>query len=243
MYLEGGDTWFRDVPVPVHDYFAIEGLEDGEGDVAQLTGAEGTFADGMTLTYEGEGLYIDRLSAREPAVDLLWNSNPSFAVAVAHDGGDYRTVGSSIELGGLGRVDDRRTFLAEVLGYLAPSLEGQGVHLEMPSTFYREGDPFWLRVELVNREAPKDDLRLFVALDLDGDLYFGPSWVGFPPYLDWWTIYRLERGAEYREIIPSSIWPDVQGSANDLVFYGVLTDQSMSSVIGEVGQWVFGYGD
>lgn len=102
IYMEGGDTWFFDDQTPVHPYFHINGLSDGSGDLTPVSGIMGTFTEGMYFNnYTGENNYIDRLAPVGTAVVIFDNVTPSYHCAIAYDGGTYKTVGASFELGGL----------------------------------------------------------------------------------------------------------------------------------------------
>ncbi|MBU1708307.1 hypothetical protein KKB28_10405, partial [bacterium] len=103
LYLEGGDAWAFDTPTPVHPYFHIEGLTDGSGNAGPIAGEPGTDYGNMNFSYLGENNYIDHLSPQQGAMTLLQNNRGTsrFPVCIAYDNGNYRTIGSSIELGSL----------------------------------------------------------------------------------------------------------------------------------------------
>jgi choice-of-anchor B domain-containing protein len=130
LYMEGGDTWYYDSQTAVHPYFNIAGLSDGSSDVTGLMGVNGTFAAPFIFDYEGENSFIDQLSAQSPAYAILRNETPSYFTMIAHDAGNYRTIGSSIELGGLknnGPVSSRvTTFLDSVISFFNVSSNATG---------------------------------------------------------------------------------------------------------------------
>jgi len=101
LFMEGADTWFYDAPTAVHPMFNIAGLEDGNGDLAQLDGQAGTIAEGMAYFFNGDNSYIDHLGAIPPAQMMFMNSDPQYGAGVSYDAGTYRTVGFSFEFGGL----------------------------------------------------------------------------------------------------------------------------------------------
>jgi hypothetical protein len=101
VYMEGGDTWAYDDPTPVHSLFNINGVEDGADDLATILGQDGTFTEGMTFSYSGDGSWIDRLAPIDDAFTVLKNSSPSYNTTIAYDEGTYKTIGSSSEFGGL----------------------------------------------------------------------------------------------------------------------------------------------
>lgn len=101
LYMEGGDTWYYNDPTPVHPYFKINGIADGSDDLATILGQDGTFTEDMTFTYSGDNSWIDQIGPISPAFLIFRNSSPSYGNGVAHDGGTYKTIGSSFEFGGL----------------------------------------------------------------------------------------------------------------------------------------------
>jgi hypothetical protein len=101
LYMEGGDTWAYDPATAVHPYFHIDGLLDGTGDAGPIQGASGTFTEGMNFAYQGENDYIDHLAPLGSAFAIFLETTPAYINGVAYDGGGYRTVGTSFELGGL----------------------------------------------------------------------------------------------------------------------------------------------
>ncbi len=102
VYLEGGDIWCWDSePATLKSYFHVSPEGDGTGDLLTVGGVAGTFTEGMTFSYTGENSYVDHLGATAPAFEVLTNATVGYGCAVAHDGGTYRTVAASFELGGL----------------------------------------------------------------------------------------------------------------------------------------------
>lgn len=101
LYMEGGDTWYYDPATAVHPYFHINGLSDGTGDAGPIQGAAGTFTEGMNFAYQGGNNYIDHLAPLGSAFAIFLETTPQYINGIAYDGGSYRTVGTSFELGGL----------------------------------------------------------------------------------------------------------------------------------------------
>ncbi len=105
IYLEGGDTWVYNDPTPVHPMFKIDGDKDGSGDLSTLLGQDTTFTEGMAFSFQGDNSYIDRILPLENSIPLFRNQSPEYFAAIAYDGGNYKTIGSSFEFGGLGDSD------------------------------------------------------------------------------------------------------------------------------------------
>ncbi|MCD4773706.1 MAG: T9SS type A sorting domain-containing protein [Bacteroidales bacterium] len=101
IYMEGGDTWFYDDPTAVHPMFNINGLDDGSGNLNTLQGISNTFVHDLEFNYSGDNNYIDQIESVSPAFVLFNNNSPEYFCVVAHDAGDYKTIGSSFEFGGL----------------------------------------------------------------------------------------------------------------------------------------------
>jgi hypothetical protein len=55
----------------------------------------------MNFNYSGDNSAIDNIVPVMPAFSLFRNQTPSYFCAIAYDGGNYKTIGSSFEFGGL----------------------------------------------------------------------------------------------------------------------------------------------
>jgi len=121
IYMEGGETWAWDSPTSLHNFFHINGTDDGSGDLGTIIGEDGTFAENLYFTYQGENNWIDHLEPGSGAVTILSNSSPSYGVGVAYEAENYRTIGTSFEFGGLsdgagGTKDDLLTVMLDFFG-------------------------------------------------------------------------------------------------------------------------------
>jgi len=101
LYMEGGDTWAYDAQTTAHAMFNINGVLDGSSDMGTVLGQTGTFTEGMSFNYSGENSYMDHLVPVAPAFMIFENQSPNYGTGVAHDGGTYKTIGTSHEFGGL----------------------------------------------------------------------------------------------------------------------------------------------
>ncbi len=263
VYMEGGNTWFVDVPVTLHDYFPITGISDGDDTAGDLQGIAGSFAEGLILPYSGEGQFVDRITADTDGFEFLKNIVPEYPVGIGHTGNPYRTIGMSVEFGGIdSEAADRPIFLDRIVDFFAtpppsptpfpeftstpvptytPSPK-PGTELHMPRNYYSAGDPFWLTVKLINSGQPQPDLKLFVLLEIFGMYYFGPAWQPYPPAIDWWTIRILEPGSTFLDIIPPFLWPEDTGRADAITFMSALTDNDVTVIYGTIGTQTFGFG-
>lgn len=102
-YWEGGDVWAFDHETVLHTYFGIDGVSDGSGDAGPLEGVRGRFTEGMSFVYGGENSFIDRIRSIGSSVEILNNTrnNAQYALSIANASDNYRTIGSSIEIGAL----------------------------------------------------------------------------------------------------------------------------------------------
>ncbi len=103
LYMEGGDTWYYDqltTPTPVHEMFGLRGEDDGSGDLSILNGMEGSIVNGMAFFYNGDNSYIDHIVA-DGGTMMFENTSPVYGAAVSNDADTYKTVGFSMEFGGL----------------------------------------------------------------------------------------------------------------------------------------------
>ncbi|MEO0083745.1 MAG: FlgD immunoglobulin-like domain containing protein [candidate division WOR-3 bacterium] len=103
VYLEGGEVWYYDPQVGGHNFgplFGIQGISDGSADMGPVVGVNNTFTFGMNFNYAGENNYMDRINATTGFVIFIDGDN-NYNCGVARNAGNYRTVGTSFELGGL----------------------------------------------------------------------------------------------------------------------------------------------
>ncbi len=101
MYMEGGDTWAYDAQTAAHAMFNIDGVSDGSGDMGTILGMAGTFTEGLSFGYNGDNNWMDHLEPIGTAVKIFSNQSPVYGTGIAYDGGNYKTIGTSHEFGGL----------------------------------------------------------------------------------------------------------------------------------------------
>ncbi len=116
LYMEGGDTWYYDDQTAVHEMFGISSSDDGSGDLGTVDGVAGTFTEDMSFTYNGDNNWIDHLEAIGTGEVILNNIDPAYGCAVSNVTSGYKTIGVSLEYGGLDETS--RTVLMEAyLGF------------------------------------------------------------------------------------------------------------------------------
>ncbi len=140
VYLEGNDVWYYDPIAGGYDFkflFGIDAPLDGTEDLPAVRGVPGTFADGMTLGYEGELSYMDRISPVGSAELVLECVAPVYGCGVSNEAWMYKTIGTSFEIAGL--VDGappstRMNLISAIMDFFLPATVGvaDGV---APATF------------------------------------------------------------------------------------------------------------
>jgi PKD repeat protein len=131
LYMEGGDTWAYDNETAVHPMFKINGTTDGTSDMNTVNGIAGTFTAGMSFSYSGDNNYMDHLEQISPAFKILNNQSPLYGTAVAYDAGNYKTIGTSHEFGGL--TDGTAPSTKEQL--MTEYLDFLGISVSLQATF------------------------------------------------------------------------------------------------------------
>ncbi len=105
LYLEGGDFWFRDPVTPVHHYFPIEGLSDGNVVTPPIVGLAGGLAGGLTFAdyQDNDNRYPDHLSPTGDAIPVIsFHDQQDTAIGmISYHSRTLRVIGSSIEFGAL----------------------------------------------------------------------------------------------------------------------------------------------
>ena len=128
IYLEGGDCWYWDILWGAYDIatpFGISGLDDGwEMDFSTIDGAGGTPFHPFSFSYTGDNSFPDHLAPLGGgAYTAMTNLSPLFDCMIAYDSGTYRTIGASMEFGGLQEATSPNTH-AEFLQTILDFFEG-----------------------------------------------------------------------------------------------------------------------
>ena len=119
VYMEGADTWAFDSSTNLHDMFGLSTIADGSADLAEISGIEGTFTEGLSFSYNGGNNYVDRLDVNG-GIPILKNSDPEYFTAIAYENTslNYKTIGASHELGGL-QGDGFYTYIDGILDFFS----------------------------------------------------------------------------------------------------------------------------
>lgn len=109
LYLESGSLWYYDKNYGINEYFSLEGGAGEENwmhGFTNIVGVDGEFTEGMSFGYEGDNKRIDYQLPISPAVQIFNNAPVTFGGATAYIADNYRTIGSSFELGGLTETEN-----------------------------------------------------------------------------------------------------------------------------------------
>ena len=117
IYMESNDTWAFDMQTTLQPMFGLLGVSDGTGDLSSVVGSDGTFAEGLSMTYNGENSFIDQL-APSGGFALLENDIANYITAIAYENqiNGYKTVGASHEIAGL-QGDDFNLYIEGILNF------------------------------------------------------------------------------------------------------------------------------
>lgn len=119
IYMEGGDTWAFDDQTPVHEFFHIDGIDDGSDDLSVINGEPDGFLADYSFVYNGPNNYIDKIVAQTGATLLMTNEDPAYGVVVSYMGENYKTVGASMSFAGLQNEGGNKKdgVMAEILNF------------------------------------------------------------------------------------------------------------------------------
>lgn len=261
LYLEGGNFWNDDPRVELWFEFGIGTLGSGSGDAGAMEGLPGSIAEGLNFNYSGDNSGIDPLKTKTGGVAVLKNVSPEYLTTVSKNSGSYKTIGASVEFGGLvGNTSELLANYAMFFGLnpdvpptATPSTptpstptptptsgpcDTLGVEITMPDTHFTAGAACNTIVTVCNpNQDTYQNIPIFVILDVYGSLYF---WPGFASELDY-QIINVVPGESRLTILPDFTWPANTGSADNIRWYAGMTTPEMSDLFGEFGMWTFGW--
>jgi len=123
-----------------------------------------------------------------------------------------------------------------------PPCEATGVELLMPGNYFKPYFPCWLDALICNTSAARRNVPLFVLLEVAGEYFCYPSWRPLSSEgADYETLPNVPTGRTRIQIIPDFSWPENTGHADGLHVYAALVDLEQGALIGELGEWEFGF--
>ncbi len=113
----------------------------------------------------------------------------------------------------------------------------------MPGDMFWPESEFFLILDIDNRFCPAlENVQLFVALTVGtGDYWFFPSWVQYPPGIEWSDIDVAADSYIYKTIIPSFAWPYGAGEFDGAMFLAAIADEGV--LVSNLLQTTFGWSD
>jgi len=114
-----------------------------------------------------------------------------------------------------------------------------GCTIDMPSDYFRGGDPFYLNVHLCNTDSVEYDVPLFVILDVAGALFFAPSFGSFDKY----DVVLPPNQQTMQMVLPEFDWPGGVGTASGINIYAGMTNAQMTQLFGDMDSFTFGWGN
>lgn len=258
IYMEGGNCWANDTRFPFMLEFSIGNTGVGTGNVSTVNGLAGTMTEGLSFQYTGDNQNMDNIRAKSGATLVLENADPQYGVVVAKEGNPYKTIGSSIELGGLADSANLST-KSQLLGIYATFFEiltlptptpvpptptptasactQLGVTITMPSHLFNTGDTCSCVAEICNPGPDSyTQVPLFILLDVYGSYFFYPSFSSFDQ-----TMIDLPVGLQSITVLPGFPWPSGAGAAEHIWWYAAMTDADVTTLFGTLGSWEFGW--
>jgi len=158
VYMEGGDTWYYDTQTSLQPMFHINATSDGGSDLSNVAGHD--FLDGMSWTYSGENSWIDHLTPTNGAVTIFSNPSPAYDCGIAFDEGNYKTVGCSFEITGLGGTNSLDDAVGRIIDFFG--IGGQQFAAPQNFTVTEFGEATW--------EAPAGENIIGYNIYLDNSL-------------------------------------------------------------------------
>ncbi len=117
-----------------------------------------------------------------------------------------------------------------------------GMRMEMPETHFVPGKKCYLTAYLHNEHAPRENVPMFVLLEVMGEYWFWDKWTQDVGY----KRIHLPSGTSCINVLPEFTWPDTGTSSfSSINFIGCLLNNDMDEVMGDVngiGYWSFGFG-
>ncbi|MCD4654294.1 hypothetical protein K8T06_10215 [bacterium] len=117
------------------------------------------------------------------------------------------------------------------------TMPATGIHLMMTDTSLVEGDMFNLTYLLRNGMASVMTVDVFIALEVYGSYWFWPTWVGMDEGIAFDPAVSVAAASETNGDALQFTWPNIEGRAPGLFFYGLLLNTSNSQIMGDLS-WV-----
>lgn len=134
---------------------------------------------------------------------------------------------------------DLMAYDVDILPTPTPNPSHSGITLHLNAELFENWDLFRLSRTLVNA-GPVTAVDEYIILDVYETYWFWPDWTVSPSYrtrtLAAMTVYP-------DEVLLTFVWPDTDGSAENLRFWGALLDQATQNLFGSYDVITWGYRD
>jgi len=140
--------------------FGIDAVGDGSSDMGPVVGQTSTFTQGMNFNYSGENSWMDQINPTGTGFLVFHDGDNSYNCGVANNAGDYRTVGTSFELGLLtdGSLPSTRAVLLDSIMHffnITTGIEEQSTWAESDiTTFDIRPNPFRFSLQITCHAGP-----------------------------------------------------------------------------------------
>jgi hypothetical protein len=122
----------------------------------------------------------------------------------------------------------------------SPTPEDEGIHLTLNDAIFHPGGTFLLQMFTVNNTGGQRLLEMYIFLELSGQYWFWPTWVGFPPDVDF-EIRPVSAGRSDTEDILNFVCPTNVPPINGLIFWGGMLEPGTANLWGRVAHVEFGF--
>ena len=107
----------------------------------------------------------------------------------------------------------------------------------MPASEFAPGDLCACHLYICNPGAiAMENVPVFALLDVYGSYFFAPAFSSFDHYTE-----DVPPGMTHITVLPSFNWPEGAGSASGIRWYAAMTDDAITTLIGTLGQFEFGW--
>lgn len=177
IWMEGRVTWSDDIQTPVHEMFNIEVVDQSMYVMGEVIGVQGTFTNGLSFVYDGNNPVNDyEILPIYPAASIFTLQDPFYGCVVAHNAGDYRTIGSTIEFGKLldgASPNTKAELMQKVLSWFDGTLtdieDNEFNNIEAPENLECFPNPFSGETT-INIKVDSDSRISFNIFNIHGEL-------------------------------------------------------------------------
>ena len=120
-----------------------------------------------------------------------------------------------------------------------PPCSQLGCSILMPSSEFAPGDICACHLYICNPGSTTlSNVPVFALLDVYGSYFFAPDFSSFNHYTE-----DISPGTTHITVLPTFSWPENAGAASGIRWYAAMTDADITTLIGNLGQFEFGWHD